>query len=276
MTDLKLIYSNVNRFNNKKITLFNFIQKSNINGAFLVKTKTKLVQTVDIAHKARGGAMVLLDTSVVLGRANPPFLNNLLNDCLHFTIPYRSDKLHILLIYIHWDNERNILVKASLYKYAILIRDFNINARKRKQLNDFLYHSDFTKRDILPTFLMTNNKNSTPDLLLHTKNLTNDIYDMELTNELGSEHLAIMFKIHLHSSATLPIMAPPEINLNKTDVDKVYSHLTSFTDEKPDIDIIDIQEQTCFRYSLPKFILRLIKQKREIYRQYTQTNNEQI
>jgi len=109
-----------------------------------VETKTKLGQTPtyrdwqyicklgDTINNARGGATVLLKPKVRLGKANPPHLNNPLNECFHFTIPYLNDLLHVFLVHIHPHSNivQNILTKACLYKYAIIIGDFNLNRNK--------------------------------------------------------------------------------------------------------------------------------------------------
>ena len=79
--------------------------------------------------------------NVKLGKANPPAINNFLNDCLHFTLPYMNDKIHIFLVYIHPHAklENAIFVKAALYKYAIIIGDLNVN-KKKKQTNTIIHN----------------------------------------------------------------------------------------------------------------------------------------
>ena len=131
-----------------------------------VETKTKPDQSLtygnwkhickhgNVTANARGGALALCRQAICLGKANPPSLNNPLNDCIHFTIPYLNDKIHIFLTYIHpfSDLENNILVKASLYKYAIIIGDLNLNSRKKKQLETFLDNSEFITFTLLLLF----------------------------------------------------------------------------------------------------------------------------
>lgn len=302
MTRLRLIYNNINSLKHKKSILFNYIHNQNIDCCMLVETKTKPTEMTDfhnwqyiqkhgnIQDKARGGSLVLMSPALELGKANPPAINNPLNECLHFTIPFQQDKIHIFLIYIHpfSDIEETIFTKACLYKYAIIIGDFNINKKKNKQLKNFLDNSDFHKTETSPTFLMTHNRDSTPDLLLHTKNLDNIINDVDLTNELGSDHLAITFSLDLHT--TPKTIIHPKLNLNKTPKQEIEKEMNKFSNNFPNATIEDIQEQMTklikqttptfrpnrFTHTLPKFILRLIKHKRNLYRIYREQQSNDL
>lgn len=96
-----------------------------------------------IGHKVnntRGGCMVQCHPSMKMGKNNPPKMNNTLNEALHFTIPFRDDRLHIFLVYIHHSSkiEETIFTKAALYEYSIIIGDFNPNQTKKgKSVNFF-------------------------------------------------------------------------------------------------------------------------------------------
>jgi len=170
-------------------------------------------------------------------------------------------------------------------KYAILIGD--VNRHKTAQLNQFLNNSDCTHRKHTPpTFLMIGNQDSTPDLLQHTANLTNVITNVNLTNELGSGHLAITFNIDLGQTQTTGLEKNSQklINLNKTDVDKVKQHVHDFIHslQPENCSMDNLQEQlttaiekfsphiknTFYQHILPKYILRLLKRKRK-YTDYT-------
>lgn len=225
-----------------------------------VETKTKLGQTPtyrdwqyickhgNTINNARGGATVFLKPKLRLGKANPPSLNNPLNDCLHFTVPYLNDKIHIFLAYIHPHSplEQNILTKACLYKYAIIIGDLNLNKTKKIQLKQFLDNSDFMKQDTPPTFLMPDNEDSTPDVLIHTKNLRNNIRNINLTNELGSDHLTITFQLDLEQTLPIPNKnhGTPKLDLTKTDTDKVKRQVHNYiqTQTQP-ISIESLQQE---------------------------------
>lgn len=304
---LKLVYANINGLYQKKQVLYNYLERYDIDGCMLVETKTKIDQTPSyrnwqflckhgsVLNNARGGAAALFKPNARIGKANPPSLNNPLNECLHFTIPYGNDKIHFFLVYIHpfSDIEQNIFNKVNLYKHAIVIGDFNINRRKSKQLKTFLENSDFIRRETPPTFLMPENDDTTPDLLLHTTNLTNLIDNIQLTNELGSDHLAITFEIDLTvMQHPIPDIANREkLNLSQTDVSKVstdvhnHLHLTTET-----ITLEHIQSKIShavrkfsptrkvgfYQHTLPRFILRLIKQKRELYRLYVRTQDNAL
>ncbi|KAH1027255.1 hypothetical protein HUJ05_000801 [Dendroctonus ponderosae] len=152
---------------------------------------------------------------------------------------------------------------------------------------------NFSRRETPPTFLMPENDDTTPDLLLHTTNLTNYINNIQLTNELGSDHMAITFGLDL--TLTQPTLSTPnqekKLNLTKTDIDKVRQHIHNYIQSQVQtISIETIQQQLSlairkftpeiknvfYRHTLSKFILRLIKHKRELYRLYTYTQNNDL
>jgi len=127
------------------------------------------------------------------------------------------------LVYIHPHSnlEQNILTKACLYKYAIITGDLNLNKNKNIQLKKFLDNSDFIKQDTPPTFLMPANQDSTPDVLIHTKPITSNITNLNLTNELGSDHLAITFSLNLHQTSSITRSSQKtKLNLTITDTGK--------------------------------------------------------
>ena len=68
------------------------------------------------------------------------------NETLHMSIPFQGEKLHIFLVYNHPNSriEDTIFTKAALYKYAIIIGDFNINRAKRKHIDNFLNVCNFS------------------------------------------------------------------------------------------------------------------------------------
>jgi len=140
---------------------------------------------------------------------------------------------------------------------------------------------------------MPENQDSTPDILLHTKNLTTNIKDIQLTNELGSDHLAITFNTDLQQTQPVPRTRrdTKKLNLTKTGIEKVNKHLDDYIQSQPELTSIEALQQqltlaiekftpelknSFFQHTLPKFILRLIKHKRELYRLYTQTQNNDL
>ncbi|XP_066157777.1 uncharacterized protein [Euwallacea fornicatus] len=231
-----------------------------------------------------------------MAKANPPVLNNNLNECIHFTLPFSTEKIHIFVVYIHpcSDIEPNIFTKASLYKHALMVGDFNINRRKKQQLKNFLENSDFEQRHTPPTFLMPQNPDSTPDILLHTMNLRDNVKNINLTNELGSDHLSITFNIDLnqiqHTPQT-PMNTSNKLNLNRTNTDQVKNYIDNYISSQSEpITIDQLQAQislavqkftpelkrSYYAHTLPKFVLKLIKHKRELYRLYTRTQNTDL
>lgn len=140
----KILYSNINSYNNKKALIDQYIFKEDIKCALFVETKTKdpirykdwsvIQRNGTIVNKnCRGGVIAKAHKSINLGKANPPITNNALNDCMHITMPFKDEKLHIFIAYIHpnSDIEETIFVKASLYKYAIIIGDLNVKQKKK-------------------------------------------------------------------------------------------------------------------------------------------------
>ena len=244
---------------------------------------------------ARGGCLVQMHPNVKLGKANPPAINNFLNDCLHFTLPYMNDKIHIFLVYIHPHAklENAIFVKAALYKYAIIIGDLNVNKKKNKQIQSFIINSNFIQANTGPTFLMENNADSTPDAVLYSKTLANVITDVYLTPDLCSDHLGIVFTLKLDSVTN--INTQPILDLRKTDYTKVNKALTRFIDGKGGAELTiqdlnnfqNVLENTIIKntpatqpspylYKLPKYIIHLIKTKRRLYRDYRENKNVQL
>ena len=79
----------------------------------------------------------------------------------------------------------------------MIIGDFNVNRAKNLQLKRFLENSTFKRANTPPTFLMENNADSTPDLILFTNNLKKNIKKVETHPDIGSDHLAIEITIDL-------------------------------------------------------------------------------
>ncbi|KAL3279341.1 hypothetical protein HHI36_016848 [Cryptolaemus montrouzieri] len=133
-------------------------------------------------------------------KRNAPRINNPLNDSIHFIIPIENDELHIFLIYNHPTSylEETILNMAVNYKYSLIIGDFNINnSKKRRNLNNFLQRSSFSMAETPPTFIMPNNEDTTPDLILFSPNMKNFIENIDVIPDLGSEHLSIILSLNV-------------------------------------------------------------------------------
>ena len=209
---IKFLYSNVNGYSRRKILLNNYIENNSIDCVMIVETKTTTGSNVGykdwfksqrngiiLNKNARGGSAILGHPKLNLKRENAPYCSNPYNDILHVSMPLiGNEKLHIFLAYIHpLDNkiEENLLIKASQYDYAIIIGDLNMNSMKSKQLSNFCNNSNFCRIRTPPTFLMTHNPDSTPDVLLCTSNIENMIANVSLSPDLGADHLAIELSI---------------------------------------------------------------------------------
>lgn len=264
--------------------------------------ETKLRDDLDIQYKnwniikhigekdlrARGGSLIKCHPSLKMGKENPPSINNKKNETLHFTLPFKNDKIHVFLVYIHpWSKiEESIFIKAAQYKYSLIIGDFNVNKTKNKQINEFLKNNHFEKVLTPPTFLMDNNQDSTPDIILHSANLKDNIKKVELTTDLGSDHLAILVDFDFEAT---PIEEPKTVSYNysKSNIKQINRRMEEFIEERKQLEIDILHIETFNEYlsetiksntpmiphknyhqELPPYIVKLIKNKRKIYRDY--------
>lgn len=300
MSPINIIYNNINSYQNKKHLLHNYVEKNNIGCTLLVETKHKQDTNIQyrnwntfdfkgnrVTNYARGGSIIQAHPKLAMRKENSPSLNNPLNEAIHTSIPFQDDKLHIFLAYIHPTSriDENIFIKAALYKYAIIIGDFNVNRTKKKQIDTFINNSNFTQYKTLPTFLMPNNTDSTPDIILYTKNLTNNFKSVELTPDIGSDHLAFKIKFNLQETTNDNDLI--KYNFNKCDVEKVNQEMSLFINEvegqattyesikkfneKLSNSIISNTPTThskFYSHELPPYIIKLIKTKRRMYREY--------
>ena len=213
MHQFNILYTNINSYIPKKYIINNTIEKHNINCALFVESKTKPDSNTSyrnwtilqrdgnmINNNVRGGTLVQMHPALKMGKANPPRINNPLNEATHFTIPFQEDLLHVFVVYIHPTSniEESIFMMAARFKYAMIVGDFNINAAKCRQLNQFLGNSDFIKADTPPTFLMPNNNDSTPDILLFKKIISSNVTGIDVIPDVGSDHLSIKINFDLN------------------------------------------------------------------------------
>ena len=308
--EFKFLYNNINGFFSKELLLKNYIEKESVMCCLLVETKTKDPKVIrhrdwSILQKhgntlngnARGGAAVLCAPSLNLRKENPPSLNNALNDCLHFSIPYNNDHIHIFLLYSHATStiEPTVLHKISQYENVILIGDFNFNQTKSRLMKTFLNNSDFIHHKTNPTFIMSNNPDSTPDRLYSTANLKDVIKDIKLVSDIGSDHLGIQFSLKMHLVVTPSPHCNFKYNLNKTNLKLVNEQVTNYVKnlKNDNITTKDIDKfqnlvtdtikdnspkliHTFFKHKLPNYIIVLIKKKRKLFREYKQFDNQAL
>lgn len=130
---------------------------------------------------------------------------------------------------------------------------------------------------------MSNNNDRTPDIILHTKTISNYITEVEEISELGADHLGLRIKLDIEKQIQEEIF---RYNFQKTDMDSVnriiLAYLDSLDNDVIQQNIINFSEKLsetilrctpktkCNFYSheLPPFIIRLIKKKRQMYREY--------
>lgn len=276
------------------------MDKEQINCNAFVETKNDANTNVNykdwtiVTHKGniinkniRGGSLFQFHPGTSMRKENAPKINDPRNDALHISIPFMEDRLHILLVYVHNNApiENSILIKCKLYKYVILLGDFNPNYSKRKQITNFIQTSNFTQIITPPTFLMANNRDTTPDLIFCTQNITNAITKLELIPDLGSDHLSIILSINTINPIISATTKTP--NFNKSDIAKINTEmnllLDTFSTSFMNQELITTfnegfstiiqsntpkQNKNFFIQQLPPFIVQQIKLKRKLYREY--------
>lgn len=302
------MYSNINSYSRKKQLINNYIENNDVNCTLFVETKTTqntntnyrnwhIIQRNGYHEKnVRGGSLIQAHPSLKIGKANGPKINNPLNEATHFTVPFMSSKLHIFLAYIHPHSNKideTIFNMAALCDYALMIGDFNATSSRHKkaQIRDFLNNSDFIQAVTPPTFIMANNPDSTPDLVFYTSNLQNHIKEVEVHPDLGSDHLSIQLKIDMITQITQPCLF--SLNIKKCNMEKVNSDVKIFIRNHDKINETSITsfhkslseailkhspktKKRFYVHELPPFILKLIKHKRRMYREYRNSNDPEF
>ena len=313
MIALNIVYGNIQSYANKKHLLNYYLEQNNVNICLMVETKVHMGKEItfrdwsciqnsgyQLTNYPRGGAAALLHPSIKVGKQNCPKLNNNLNDCLHFTVQIDDldEKLHIFLTYIHPFSklEENIFIKASLYKYAIIIGDFNLNKSKNKHLNFFLSHSNFVHYKTNPTFIMPGNKDTTPDVFLLSSNLLGFVDKVDLFPDLGSDHLSFYISINFPNSNYINNnLSCNKINFNKCNISNVNRDMLNFIEIHSEVNNINTElfidtlttsvknhsptssdRNTFYAHTLPPFIVNLIKRKRLLYREYVLNGNSEL
>lgn len=274
-----------------------------------VETKTKTDSTIafqnwNLIHhpgnvintNIRGGSLLQMHPYFKLTKSNAPAINNPLNDCIHISIPFQDEQLHFFLVYNHPTSivEESIFRMATIHKYSIIIGDLNINTnQKKRHLSQFLTNADFKVYQTDPTFIMPNNDNdTTPDMIIYSSNLTNIFNKVELVPDLGSDHLAIHLQLKL--TATIDIEdIPTKYRYHKCNIERVNTemkkylenlgeinerHITNFNNTLAKIILANTPKfkRQYYNYELPPFIIRVIKLKRKMYREYKMERNTEI
>lgn len=86
------------------------------------------------------------------------------------------------------------LFSGHQYLYSLF---FNFNARKQKQINNFLRNTSFVEYKTDPTFYKNNSPGTRPDRIFYTRNISDNLSSIELIPYLGSDHLGMEFVINL-------------------------------------------------------------------------------
>lgn len=290
----------------RKHLINNFIEQNNISCSLFVESKIDETHNVNyndwttftkIGHKIqniRGGSIIQCHPSLHARRDNPPAIRNQMNEVTHFTTPFQNEKLHIFLVYFHPNStlEETVFTKASLYKYSIIIGDFNATTKKKlDQINEFVKNSKFSKAETGPTFIMSNNQDSTPDLLLYTENIKSNIVKVELIPDLAPDHLGMVVDIDMQLE---PHEQTEKITYNYklSNILKINKELELFIENNENTPFSEqyiedfnrklsetirkhtpVKKRHIFLHELPPYIIKLIKHKRKIYREYCKNPN---
>ncbi|XP_045460096.1 uncharacterized protein LOC123670624 isoform X1 [Harmonia axyridis] len=298
-SEIKILYNNINSYMPKKYLVNNFIETNDIKSTMFVEAQIKEEHSTGyrdwdtihrIGHKinnTRGGSLVQCHPSLKMGKNNCPVINNNLNEALHFTTPFKEENLHIFLVYIHprAKIEETIFTKAALYKYSIIVGDFNPNEAKNKQIKKFLQNDAFKKFTTPPTFL-ENNPDSTRDLLFYPTNLRKNIKNVDLAADLGSDHLSMVITLDMQSQPD-NIKGKKSLQFDKCKLDRVNQDMKQFIDlhknsriDENYISLFNEELSDCivrytflkthhpFLHELPPYIIKMIKNKRKMYRAY--------
>lgn len=309
MSKIKILYNNINSYIPKKHLTNHFIEQNNIKCAMYVEAKIKDSHNVNyrdwtiikkIGHKeqnTRGGSLIQCHPSLKISKENPPVVNNPMNEVTHFSVPFKNDKLHIFLVYFHPNSliEETLFTKASIYQYAIIVGDFNAGTRRKmKPIEQFLKNSNFARAETPPTFLMEGNEDTTPDLILYSRNIKQNISKIQISPDLGSDHLAfvIEFDMDIEPEYTEQRIA---YNYKMSKITKIDKEMEKFIEEngntplsEPYIESFNkklsesIKKHTPkikrhpFLHELPPYIIKLIKNKRRMYREYCDNRSPEL
>lgn len=305
---LNILYANVNSYIPKKHLINYVMEDRNTNCAMFVETKTKPESITDYKdwtiikkngnitnQNVRGGSLIQAAPYLKIQKANAPAVNNPLNEITHFAVPFQDDFLHVFLCYIHPTSiiEETLFTKAALYRYAIIIGDLNVNPTKTSQIQTFLKNSSFIQANTPPTFIMANNPDSTPDIILYTKNIQNNISYIDTVPDIGSDHLG--FEIKIDTKAPTNEEIHYKINISKCNIQSVNSrmrrflhqnknqpmcenYITEFNNElsRAILEETPKSKQREYLTELPPYIIRLIKTKRKMYREYLRDKNPEF
>lgn len=309
MASLNILYSNINSYVGKKRLINHFIQKNDVSCAMFVETKTSPDSEVryqgwNTVHQPgnvlntnlRGGCLIQLNPRYKLIKENPPVINNPSNNCMHVAIPFKNDRLHIFLVYIHPNSliEETIFTKAALYKYCIVVGDFNVNnQQKKRQMNRFLSSTSFEQHKTDPTFIMPNNNDTTPDLILYTGNLKYNIKKVELVPDLGADHLGFQINFNMNMASPPVQNSTIKYKFHKSNMERINHNIQRYIEKNQTIDQKHIgdfntavskailentptAEVKQYKYELPPFIVHQIKYKRRLYREYQNSKDPEI
>ncbi|XP_044765008.1 uncharacterized protein LOC123321460 isoform X1 [Coccinella septempunctata] len=135
---------------------------------------------------------------------------------------------------------------------------------------------------------MKNNPDSTPALLMCTRNIRDNILNVTLTPDLGSNHLGIEFlldtgkepeeytqetitlyeKCNIEEVNRRMLFIEPQMEITPEHITLFHNALSrTITEETPTL------KKQYFRQTLPPYIIKLIRAKKHLYREY-QSNQE--
>lgn len=137
MSTLNILYANISS-SQKDYLSNNIITKNKIKCVLFVETKKGTSTTFHDWDELRfdgnivntntsGGSLVQVHPSLKMVKANVSRIKNPLNSAVHFNV-LSNDYLHIFLVHFHASAciEETVFTMVALYKYSIIIVNFNV------------------------------------------------------------------------------------------------------------------------------------------------------
>lgn len=137
---------------------------------------------------------------------------------------------------------------------------------------------------------MPNNRDTTPDIIFCTENIKSHITNLEVIPDIRSDHLSIIFTFNTNNPIS-PAANPVMYNFHRSDVQHINQEINYFLEEhqhhaiseqligafnnKLEASIADNTpkcKHQFFPHTLPPFIVKQIKIKRQLYREYKRNN----
>lgn len=317
--DLKVGFCNVNGLARKRPLVESFLHDNEIFIFGMAETHFKenlryslsgykcFRQDRSTQGQPRGGVAIFLRHNINAIRIPLPvaFRNH---EAIMLKISVANTQLYFCAIYVPPNSPIPVALLNHIIAYpkVIIMGDFNarhtdfrdriVNANGNT-LSNFIIGNNITRLQCPdPTFVGFHGV-STPDHILVSPTLLNQISNISIENSIASDHLPVVFSVHINATinfhynptiindyskadwtlfeeslSTVPYPAQPN------SIDEIEQLNDFITDKIVQAATIAIPKKQTFihRPQLPLRILNLIKEKRRIFRLYKATNNTDL